>query len=75
MSTLRETLSKWGDLYRRRYYLDGRRVSEAEATRLLDAHYHEQVSSGRTRTGNLFTTWNIGPRADAPPLADHPDLR
>lgn len=72
---LRETLSKWGNLYRRRYYLDGRRVPEAEAKQLLEAHCFEQLAVGSTSGGNLFTTWDIGPRWDAPSLTDHPDMR
>ena len=30
--------SKWGNMYRHRYYLDGRRINEAEYTRLLAAN-------------------------------------
>lgn len=52
-----ESASKWGNLYRRRYYVDGKRVTEAE----FDAHmfdgsldlkpHHEATAFG------YRTTW------------------
>jgi hypothetical protein len=69
---LTETSTLWGNLYRRRYYLDGRRIPEAEADRILKRHHWE--NDGFEKRGPTWRThWNIGPRVDAPPLTDHPD--
>lgn len=69
---LTETSTLWGNLYRRRYYLNGRRIAEAEADRILKQHYWEDDGfEGRGPTQRKH--WNIGPRVDARSLMDHPD--
>lgn len=71
---LRETQSKWGNGYIRRYFLDGKRISESHANRILDDHMSEEIESGRKDSCDWFTVWNIGPKVDDPSLMDHPDM-
>lgn len=54
---LTETLSRWGVTYRRRYYLDGKRVSEYVAGELL-AERGGQSESKRTSYG-WRTDWRL----------------
>lgn len=70
---IKEVQTKWGNLYRKRYYIGGKRVSESLANHYFKHHMWEQVESG----GNgikWVSVFNIGPRCDCPSLADHPDL-
>lgn len=69
---LTETSSLWGNLYRRRYYLNGRRISESHAGFILKNHAWED--DGFDRAGGIHRShWNVGPRLDAQSLTDHPD--
>lgn len=57
-----ETQSKWGNLYRRQYFANGRRVTETEFDSLLDSEMrlHAMPSmSGRTENTNygFRTIW------------------
>lgn len=61
---LRETQSKWGNLYKRRYFLNGKRISESLANYYLKQHAYEQLESGKDGNGNWVIVWNIGPRLD-----------
>jgi hypothetical protein len=56
-----ETASKWGNLYRLRYYLNGRRISDAEMRRLIAANPdRKQVKSERVvKLAGWRTTWEI----------------
>ena len=63
--TLKETQTKWGNLYRRYYFLNGRRISEAYANYLLKRHAHETLESGNNGKGQWVTVWNLGPCLDA----------
>ena len=58
---LMETASKWGNLYRFRYYLDGKRISTAEAHRLFDANPNrKQIKNERVSSiAGWRTTWEI----------------
>ena len=47
MTILQETTSKWGNGYQLRYYLDGQRISQEEATRLFETSEPEQISNER----------------------------
>ena len=69
---LTETSTLWGTLYRRRYYLNGRRITESHADYILKNHAWEDDGSDRDGVTHR-THWNIGPRIDAPSLMDHPD--
>ena len=71
---LKETQSKWGNLYKRRYFLNGKRIAESHATLILKRHMYQQIDSGKDSNGNWFTVWNIGPKDDTPSLYDHPDM-
>lgn len=44
---LTETASKWGNMYKIRYYLDGRRISQAEADTIFEKQDPKQISSER----------------------------
>ena len=62
---LTEVSTLWGTSYRRRYYLDGRRISESQASYILKHHMWED--DGFDRDGATHRShWNIGPRHDAP---------
>lgn len=57
---LTETASKWGNLYKLRYYLDGRRIPDAEAQRLFDEHNPKQISSERvSHLSGWRSKWEI----------------
>jgi len=71
---LKETQSQWGNLYKRRYFLDGERIAESHANSILSRHMYEQIRSGKDNNGNWFTVWNIGPKDDSPSLMDTGDL-
>lgn len=62
---LKETQSRWGNLYRKRYFLDGTRISESYADWLLKHHAWEQIESGKDASGNWFTLWDIGPSMES----------
>lgn len=55
-----ETQSKWGNLYRRAYFADGKRVTEREFDNLLDAemrlHAMPSVAGKTESTGYGFRT-------------------
>jgi len=72
---LKETQVKWGNGYVRYYFLNGKRISESHANRILDIHMSEQIESGRHGSCGWYTLFNIGPKLDAPTLLDHPDMR
>lgn len=74
MARLTESSTLWGNVYRRRYYLDGRRVPESVASHLLRNHMWEDDGCDRPDSVTYRTHWNIGPRHDAPSLMDHPDI-
>jgi hypothetical protein len=71
---LRETQFQWGNLHKRRYFLDGKRIAESHANRILKHHMYEQTDSGKDSNGNWFTVWNIGPRDDMLSLMDTGDM-
>ena len=58
---LTETAKLWGNSYRKRYYLDGARISESYASIVFDDHHHEEIGYERIQSG-WRTSWNIGPR-------------
>ena len=70
---LTETSTLWGNMYRRRYFLDGRRISYAQATALLRDHTWEDAVCTRG-TSTHHTYWNIGPRIDSRSLTDCQDI-
>ena len=46
MQKLKVTYSKWGNLYKNRFFLDGKRISEKEAKTLLDSEDTIYIDSG-----------------------------
>ena len=71
---LKETQTQWGNLYKRRYFLNGKRISESYANIILRDHMYEDLDFGKDSSGNWYKTWGIGPKADMPSLYDHPDM-
>lgn len=60
MNVLRETSKLWGVTYKRYYFYNGERVSEAYATWLLKSHLWEGLEQRRVQ-GGWIKEWNIGP--------------
>lgn len=60
MSVLRETSKQWGNLYKRYYFLNGERVSEAYANWVLKSHLWEDMPQKKVQ-GGWVKEWNIGP--------------
>lgn len=60
MRILRETSKRWGNGYKRYYFDNGVRVSEAYATWVLKAHCWEPLDQKQVQ-GGWIKEWNIGP--------------
>ena len=63
MKILTEVASKWGNLYRLRYYLNGRRITKLEADRLFASRRRKMVVNERpikaSQTWDWRTKWEI----------------
>lgn len=67
---LTETSTQWGNMYRHRYYLDGRRIPAAEAEALFETHNPKQISSERPKLGRDY--WNWRSKWEITPSPSHP---
>lgn len=71
---LMKTSSLWGNIYRNRYYLNGKRITDTHASYLFKSHAWEDA--GFDREGGVHRSyWDIGPRLDTMQDAyEHPDV-
>jgi hypothetical protein len=68
-----QTQTQWGNLYRKRWYMNGKRISESLARYYLDRHAWEH--GDKRHGGGVYRyDYYIGPPLDAPSLMDHPDM-
>ncbi len=71
--TLTQTQTLWGSGYLKRWFINGRRISQSNAEYMLDSHAWER--DGTNHSGGTYRyLYNIGPHHDTPSLMDHPDM-
>ena len=55
-----ETASKWGNLYRLRYFLDGRRISDSDADEIIKTKERKKIKDEQVSSlAGWRTTWEI----------------
>ena len=57
---LQETSTLWGNIYKNRYYLDGRRLSDSMASYYLKHYKSEVVHKEKKGSSQYVTVWKIG---------------